>query len=835
MENKGSLLTKIRVDVEGMHCAACSSRIEKVLSSLDAVTKAEVNLAEERLELEWDTARLSYQDICEKVSALGFSLGPLPTNTVRLVFNIGGMHCAACSTRIEKVVGSLPGVTSAAVSLPAERGEFEVEKSTTGVRDIKQAIDGLGFSAALASSGADDFQKKRSENAQALIRMKKRLFWMLAAAIPLLYVSMGHMMGLPLPWSLRPENCPVCFGVVQFILVLPVIILGRTFYTQGIPALFRGVPNMDSLIAVGTGAALVYSLWNLAEILLGVSPVEKAMDLYFESAGILITLVSVGKFMENRAKLHTSDAIVQLMQLKPQKATLLVDDQQQEIKVDEIEEGDLLLVRPGEKIPADGIVEEGRSSVDESMLTGESLPVIRNAGDPLYSGTVNGSGAIKLRCTKTGQDTVLSGIIRLVQNAQGSKAPIAGMADRISLYFVPAVICFALFTGIMWYSIGGVEVSVALRFFIAVLVIACPCAMGLATPTSLMVGMGRGAQLGILIKNGSSLEMAEKIDTVVFDKTGTLTKGKPELTDLIVLEERFDSEEILMFAGSCELSSQHPLAAAIVSAAQDRGVKLVQPAAFEAIDGKGVRGEVNGSRVCLGNYDFLADSGISFSKMSTQIEKLAAEGKTVLYLGIDDSPAALICIADQLRKESKAVIAALRNAGKNVIMLTGDNRITAQTIAQKAGVTEVIAEVLPEKKAEKIRELQQDGKVAMVGDGINDAPALAVADVGIAMGTGVDIAVESGDIILIKGNLAGIPHALSLSHAVMQNIRQNLFWAFAFNVVGIPIAAGLLCIFGGPGLNPMLAGAAMAMSSVTVVSNALRLRLFQPSMLPGDS
>ncbi len=816
-----------RVDVSGMHCAACSSRIEKVVSNMGGVQEATVNLGAETLDVSWDESLLSYEDIQKKVADLGFTLAEWQAEPVRsLDFAISGMHCAACSSRIEKVVANLPGVVKAEVNLPGETGHFELDGSVSGVRSIKETIEKLGFSATLNSGKTEDYLRKKEEAAKELDAMKKRLIAMLAFAVPLFYISMGHMLGLPLPSILNPHHNPAAFGLVQLILVLPIMWLGRNFYLNGFPALFRGVPNMDSLIAVGTGAAFVYSSWNLVEILLGVSPLLKAMDLYFESTGILVALVSVGKYMENRARMHTSGAITQLMELKPIQATLIVDGEQQTISAEEIEVDDLLLIKPGERIPADGVIEKGESSLDESMLTGEPIPVIKKSGDAAMSGTVNADGVLELRCTRASEDSVLSGIIRLVQDAQGSKAPIAGLADRISLYFVPTVMVIATLTGMSWYFIGDAGFTTSLRFFIAVLVIACPCAMGLATPTSLMVGMGRGAQLGILVKNGTALEMAEKIDTVVFDKTGTLTRGKPRLTEIIVVSD-MDSDELLYLAASCELSSQHPLAEAIVETAQKEGLTLSRPDAFKAVGGKGITASLDSKKVVLGSLEFLLENNIKFPGVAEQTKKLADKGRTVLYLAIDGIPAALFCLADTIKKESRELIGNLQISGIDVVMLTGDNETTALAIAKEAGIDEVIAGVLPDEKAAKVEDLQKGNKVAMVGDGINDAPALARADVGIAMGTGVDIAVESGDIVLIKGDLGDVHTALELSKAVMKNIRQNLFWAFAFNIIGIPVAAGLLYMFGGPGLNPMIAGAAMALSSVIVVSNALRLRFFK--------
>ncbi len=823
-------IRKARVAVKGMHCASCSSRIERVVGAMDGVESAAVNLAAETLDLGWDEEAVPYSEIQERVKGLGFELGALPDEKGEAVleFAIGGMHCASCSTRIEKVVGNLPGVQSAQVNLATETARFAVDKAKCSARTIRQTIAGLGFTAKVRSDKAREFEQKKEETRKQLHAMKQRLIIMLSLTVPLLYVSMGDMVGLPLPHMLQPQVNPLAYALVQIAIVAPIIWLGRNFYLLGIPAMLRGVPNMDSLIAMGTGAAIVYSSWNFVEIALGIDAVAKAMDLYFESAGVLVALVSLGKYMETRSKSHTSDAISQLLELAPESAILLDGGEQREIAADEIEKGDLLLVRPGDRIPVDSVIVEGESSIDESMLTGESMPVGKKAGDRVYGGTLNSHGVLKVRCTQTGEDTVLSRIVTMVQEAQGSKAPIAGMADRISLYFVPTVMAFALLTGLAWFFIGHVAFTMALRFFIAVMVIACPCAMGLATPTSLMVGTGRGAQLGVLVKNGAALEMAEKVDVIVFDKTGTLTRGKPELTDIVRADGAPEEGDLLFLAGSAELSSEHPLGAAVVGGARQRDIKLMQPNDFSATQGKGITATVEGRRVQIGNREFMRDEDLAPERFDQQVSELSRKGKTVLYLGVDRELVALLAIADRLKPESIKAVSRLKKLGKRLVMLTGDQRQTAQAIADEAGIDEVVAEVMPADKAGTVKGLQQQGfKVAMVGDGINDAPALAQADVGIAMGTGIDIAIESGDIVVMKGNLDGIHAALALSRAVMRNIRQNLFWAFAFNVTGIPIAAGLLYIFGGPSLNPMLAGAAMAMSSVTVVSNALRLRFFR--------
>jgi Cu+-exporting ATPase len=824
---------KQRLSIRGMHCASCSSRIEKVLSSTEGIRRAVVNLAAESLEVEWDSGSLSLGDIAGIVKGLGFEL-VLPEKEIRLALAITGMTCASCSARIEKVVGGMAGVRSMQVNLATESAMVVFDPEVVSQRQIREGIERLGFSAKVAGpGGGSDFARQQEEALLRLAAMEKRLYPAFAFAVLLLLLSMGEMAGLPLPVFLAPHHAPFTFAFVQFLLVLPIMWSGRNFYQLGFPALWRGAPNMDSLIAVGTGAAFVYSTWNLIEIGLGIEAMARVMDLYFESAGVLIALVSLGKYLEARSKVRTSDAIRQLMALAPEEATLLVEggEEQKRIPVAEIEAGDILLVKPGERIPVDGSVVKGRSSVDESMLTGESLPVSKEAGDSVVGATLNKNGLLQMRAEKVGQDTVLARIITMVREAQGSKAPIANLADRISLYFVPTVIVLAILAGLSWYFIGQAEFSFALRIFIAVLVIACPCAMGLATPTSIMVGTGRGAQLGVLVKSGEALEMAQKIDAVVFDKTGTLTHGRPELTDVQPIAAEMDVGQILSLVASAESGSEHPLAEAIVNAAREKGLTLAEPSHFEAVPGRGIRAMVREQNILLGNREFMAEQNVTGLGMAVEqiAHGFAGDGKTALYCAAEGRLIALLAIADRLKAEVPATISALQGMGIKIFMLTGDNEITARAIAAQAGISEVFAQVLPDQKVEKVAALQAEGfRVAMVGDGINDAPALAKADVGIAMGTGIDVAIESGDIVLMKGHLSGLLAALSLSRATMRNIKQNLFWAFIYNIIGIPVAAGVLHLFGGPTLNPMIAGGAMAMSSVSVVSNALRLRFFNP-------
>ena len=830
-------LQKKTLVVKGMSCASCSARIEKVLSSQKGIGAVAVNLAAEAMEVEWDGSVLSLEDIAGIVSGLGFEL-EIPSSNVTLDLTLGGMTCASCAARIEKVVGALDGVRSMQVNLAAETGVAVFDPAVVSKRKILETVEGLGFTAGvLAGEDENLLRRRQRESREKLAEMKRELFPAFGFASVLLLLSMGEMLGLPLPQFLNPHQAPLHFALAQFLLVLPVMWSGRRFYLIGFPALLRRSPNMDSLIAVGTGAAFAYSTWNLVEIILNIDPVLKAMDLYYESAAVLIALVSLGKYLETRSKAKTSDAISQLMELTPDEAVLIrhagsENEEQVPILVADIEPGDLVLVKPGERIPVDGQVKKGRSSVDESMLTGESLPVSKGEGDKVIGGTLNKNGMLRIMAERVGHDTVLARIIKMVREAQGSKAPIANLADRISLYFVPTVMVVATFSGLAWYFIGAAPFPFALRIFIAVLVIACPCAMGLATPTSIMVGTGRGAQLGVLIKSGEALEMAQNVDALVFDKTGTLTHGKPQLTDIKLVQEAAASEnEILTMAAGAESVSEHPLAEAVVQEARIRGLSIVEPDTFKAIPGKGIKASSRGKNIFLGNREFILEHVSNFDnpKIDNIEDDFAASGKTALFLAVDGEMIAVLAIADQMKTEAPRTIDRLKKMGIKIFMLTGDNETTARAIASQAGIDEVIAGVLPEFKAAKVAELQGRGmKVGMVGDGINDAPALARADVGIAMGTGIDVAVESGDIVLMKGELGGVLTALALSRATMRNIKQNLFWAFAYNVIGIPVAAGLLYIFGGPTLNPMIAGGAMAMSSVSVVTNALRIRHFTP-------
>jgi len=812
-----------------MHCAGCSSRLEKALAALPGVQEAAVNLANESVRLEWSPSTVTLADIVKQVKELGFEL-VLPPEESTLSLSISGMHCASCSARIERAVGALAGVSKAQINLASESGVVTFAPSRTSQRVIRDTIHGLGFQTQILVAQKNTTAQRQQEMEERLAAMRQRLLPNLVLASLLLIVAMGEMLGLPLPALIASHRHPLTFGLLQVLLVLPILWSERHFYTSGFPNLWRGTPNMDSLIAVGTGAAFAYSLWNLIDIALGREVMARVMDLYFESAGVLVALVSLGKYLETKAKSKTSAAIGQLLQLVPEQATLLRDGQQSPIRVEEIERGDLLLIRPGERIPSDGVVRYGASAVDESMLTGESLPVEKGVGDLVIGATLNTTGMLHVEAEKVGEETMVAQIIKMVQEAQGSKAPIANLADRLSLSFVPAVMALALLSALAWYFLGGADFPFVLRTFVAVLVIACPCAMGLATPTSIMVGIGRGAQLGVLIKHGRALEMTQQLGAVVFDKTGTLTVGQPRLTAIDLRPGLTSSRErILSLAASLESVSEHPLAQAIVDQAKHEGLPLLAVQGFTAFPGKGVAAMIDGQQVLLGNAALLHEHGIRGADDwgHDQLAQVARGGSTALALALDQQLVAILSVADQIKGEAQETIARLRARGLRVIMLTGDQETTARAIAQQAGIDEVIAQVLPGDKRSKILSLQEEGlRVAMVGDGINDAPAMAQADVGLAMGSGVDVAIAAGDIVLISGDLRGVLTALDLSRATMRNIKQNLFWALAYNCLGIPVAAGLLTLFGGPALNPMIAGGAMALSSVSVVSNALRLRSF---------
>ncbi|NDV23155.1 heavy metal translocating P-type ATPase [Desulfovibrio sp. JC022] len=821
-------------EIKGMTCSACSSRLERVIGSLDGVKRATVNLAAETLAADYDSGQISTADIIASVEMAGFGAVEKIEGT-ELTLPVSGMACSACSSRLDRVLNGTEGITKAQVSLASETATLNFNPATISLRSIRQIIADAGFESGpiqSAHNAKENFEKRKAENEAKLVKMKSRLFAALAFTIPLLTITMGHMVGIPLPDAINPHTSPLGFALIQLILTGPVLWFGRNFYQQGFPNLLRGAPNMDSLIAVGTSAAVIYSLWNTIEIALGIDAHARAMDLYYESAATIIALILLGKFQETRARSRTSDAIEKLMDLTPAQAILLQNGEQVPTPVEEIGPGDLILIRPGDRVAADGKVAEGHSDIDESMLTGESMPVSKSTGDDVAGGTVNiGGGALNVQVTNVGENTVLSRIIRLVQEAQGSKAPISSLADTVSFYFVPAVMAIGIAAALSWFFFSDEPFTFALRIFISVMVIACPCAMGLATPTAIMVGTGRGAQLGVLVKSGEALETAGKIETMIFDKTGTLTYGKPEVAETFTMEGE-NEQDLLLLAGSAEKQSEHPLAKAVVRAAEETGSPLPKTTSFQAISGLGINTVTGGQPMLLGNRKFLEQNfigGLDNNAANETAQRFAASGQSPLYIAKNGKLAGILAIADRIKKETPQTISKLHKLGVKTVMLTGDNEKVAHAIADEAGIDKVVAQVMPDRKAEVVNMEKEKGcKVAMIGDGINDAPALASADMGIAMGTGIDVAIESGDVVLMKGDLSGVLTALSLSRATVRNIKQNLFWAFAFNVLGIPVAAGLLHIFGGPTLSPMFAAAAMSLSSVTVVSNALRLKFFKP-------
>ena len=735
---------------------------------------------------------------------------------------IEGMSCASCAMTIENAVSKIPGVDKASVNLATEIMAVEANDSVTH-EDIAKVVDGVGYSARPRGKSVEEELEEKNEKKEAHLReMKRNLIISAIFTVPLLFIAMADMVGIPMPAFLSPMQSPVSYALIQLALVLPIVWIGRRFIVDGFKALSKGHPNMDSLVALGTSAAFLYSLYGTYHVLEGHA--HFAMNLYYESAGVILTLITLGKYFEAVSKGKTSMAIQTLVGLAPKMATVLRDGQEVEVPVEEVQVGDLIRVKPGEKVPVDGVVTEGNSTVDESMLTGESIPVSKAVGDEVIGASLNKTGSFILKATKIGKDTALSQIIQLVEQAQGSKAPIAKLADKVSGVFVPIVIVLALVSGLAWYFLGQESWVFALTITISVLVIACPCALGLATPTAIMVGTGKGAENGILLKSGEALEEANHVNMVVFDKTGTITNGTPVVTDVVTADST-DADALIRLAASLEVASEHPLGEAIVAKAKEQGAALEEVTNFEAIPGFGIKGHVGETLVFLGNEKWMRENGLVNVEMNDKANHFAEQGKTPLYIGYNDAVQGLIVVADTVKESSARAIQTLHEMGIQVAMMTGDHERTAQAIAAEVGIDRVFSEVLPQDKANYVSKLQEEGYiVAMVGDGINDAPALAQAQVGIAIGTGTDVAIESADAVLMKSDLMDVPAMLKLSRATIRNIKENLFWAFAYNVIGIPFAMGVLHLFGGPLLNPMIAGAAMSFSSVSVVLNALRLK-----------
>ena len=823
-KNSSKKTNKVSINITGMACTTCAAAIEKGLSQTPGVEQADVNFASEAASIKYDSTSIDLGKIKNTISQLGYGVA-----TNKSIFPVGGMTCASCVARVEEALSSVPGVISASENLASEKATVEYLEGTA-VADMRRAVEDAGYVLGPEVQALED----GTTTAQREIRVLRNRF-IIAAILTSAIMALGW--GPPfvgksyLLWALAT---PVQFWA------------GLRFYRGAWGALKHKTPDMNTLIAVGTSVAYFYSM--VAVIFPGLFATGVLEPhLYFHTSAAIITLILLGRFLEARARGQTSEAIKKLIGMQPKTALVIREGGQEEILVDEVQVGDLMLVRPGERVPVDGIVHQGYSSVDESMITGESIPVEKKADDRVTGATINKTGSLEIEATNVGKDTTLAHIIRMVEEAQGSKAPIQRLADVIASYFVPAVIGIAIVTFIIWYFVGPAPaLTFAFLNFVAVLVIACPCALGLATPTAIMVGTGKGAEYGILIRNGEALEKAHQINTVLLDKTGTLTRGEPVVTDVVAAS--FSSqEEVLRLAASAEHNSEHPLGEAVVRAALEKKLELAPSSDFNAIPGQGVETSVEGKKLFLGNFKLIEEQGLSLNELKKEAAELLDEGKTVMFLGRDSQVAGIIALADTLKPGAKEALQALRKMGIETAMLTGDNRRTAEAIALEVGINHVLAEVLPEHKAREVKKLQEEKKVvAMVGDGINDAPALAQADVGIAIGTGTDVAMETGDITLISGDLMGVVTAISLSKRTMRTIKQNLFWAFAYNTALIPVAAGVLyLVFGDIGvpsglhfilgeygfLNPILAAAAMAASSITVVSNSLRLRRFKPVKL----
>jgi len=826
MAEKTKKSEKAHIPITGMTCTTCAATIKKGLIKMPGVKSAEVNFAAEKASIEYDSSRVDLSKIKNTISQLGYG-----TATKKSIFPVSGMTCASCIARVEQALSSMPGVVSANVNLASEKATVEYIEGTE-TASLRQAVKEAGYE---LGSEAETLEDVTTASQREIRKIRNR--FILAAVLGL------TILALSLPWS------PSFSGRLYLLWALATPVqfwAGLRFYRGAWGALRHRTADMNTLIAVGTSAAYFYSV--VAVLFPGLFAVAgRGADVYFDTAAMIIALILLGRFLEARARGQTSEAIKKLIGMQPKTALVVRDGKETEIPVDDVQVGDLILVRPGERVPVDGIIHQGYSSVDESMISGESIPVEKKAGDEVIGATINKTGSFKFQATKVGKDTTLARIIRLVEEAQGSKAPIQRLADVIASYFVPIVIGIAIITFIIWYFVGPAPaLTFALLNFVAVLIIACPCALGLATPTAIMVGTGKGAEHGILVRSAEALERSHQISTVLLDKTGTLTQGEPKVTDIIAAPSS-SQDEVLRLAASAERGSEHPLGEAIVRAASERKLEISPTSDFNAIPGHGVEASVSDMKLLLGNLKLIKDRGLSLDGLETEAERLWEKGKTVMFLGVDGKVVGIIALADTLKPDAREALQELHKMGIKAVMLTGDNLRTAKAIAQEVGIDRVLAEVLPEHKAREVKKLQEEGKVvAMVGDGINDAPALAQADVGIAIGTGTDVAMETGDITLISGDLGGIVTAISLSKRTIRTIKQNLFWAFAYNTVLIPVAAGILYLaFGNSGvpsglhfvlgnygfLNPILAAAAMAASSITVVLNSLRLRGFKPAGL----
>ena len=815
--------------VVGMSCSACAKALEKTVENIDGVFSQSVNIATEKIQIEYDSDKVKFEHIEKIVKKAGFNLlKDIIYNNV--VLKIGGMSCASCANAINKSINKLDGVENVDVNLATEKVTINYDSSKLKLSQIRNSIEKLGFKVLDKSESKNNLDEDKLRKEREIKTLLVKFLIATIFSIPLLYIAMQPMIPkslvlIELPKLINPTINPLNYALIQLFLVIPIMIVGYKFYVNGFKAFLNKSPNMDSLVAIGTLSSFLYSLYTTFKInnetmMLG------HYQLYYESSGIIITLILFGKYLELKSKGKTSEAIKKLIGLQPKTALVLVDDSEIEIPIDEVEVGDIVIVKPGSKIPVDGIVVDGNTFVDESMLTGESIPIEKNIGDSVIGASINKNGSIKFKADKVGSNTVLSQIIKLVEDAQNKKAPIAKLADTVSGYFVPTVILISIISSLLWFIFGDKDLEFIIKIFTAVLVIACPCALGLATPTAIMVATGKGAENGILIKSGEALELMHKVDTIVFDKTGTITEGKPQVTDIIP-SKSINEDYLLKIAASAEKNSEHPLGEAIVRFGVEKEIKFINVDKFNAIPGYGIEATIDNKKVLIGNKKLMNDKNISFKDLYKIGDELSKQGKTPMYISMEDELLGIIAVADVIKENSKKTVEKLHDMGIKVAMLTGDNKNTANAISKEVGIDLVISEVLPQDKSNEINKLKEQGRfVAMVGDGINDAPALANSNVGIAIGNGTDIAIESADIVLMKSDLIDVLTTISLSKETIKNIKQNLFWAFAYNIVGIPIAAGVLYIFGGPLLNPMFAAMAMSLSSVSVISNALRLKRF---------
>lgn len=816
--------------VEGLTCASCAQTVEKTLSKYPGIDNASVNLTTEKATVSYSDPSITFEVLREAVDKSGYTLIDQTDNwsetTNHQNYSISGMTCASCAQTVEKAAAKVPGIQNSSVNLATNTLTVDWQDEPN-IQSIIDAIDNSGYEAELILSANDQYEAEQAKKLERQQNLRSKLINMAILLVPLFIIAMGPMLGLPLPAIIDPGVNAINNAVVQLVLTTGIIWLGRDIFQRGFKTLFRGHPNMDSLIAIGTSAAYIQGIVVTIGAMLGMVSTHGHLNLYFESAGMILVFMTAGSYMEELAKGQTSGAIKDLMNLTPETARRVnADGSIDTVPVEVVKVGDVIQVRPGESLPVDGTVVSGQSTIDESMLTGESLPVEKTVGDTVTGASINKTGAFTYEATRIGSDTALAQIVRLVQDAQGAKAPIAKLADKISGYFVPIVIVLAIVSALAWFFIGNQPLNFALQIFISVLIIACPCALGLATPTSIMVGTGNGAKKGILIKSGEILESIHHADAVLLDKTGTITEGKPTVQDFEIFDDAtIDRQELLDLILTAEHGSQHPLGEAIVRYAEEEGANLQETSFFDSITGKGIISTIIGHEVAVGNAK-LMDSHANRSEEARKVaQEFAQNGKTPMYIAVNNQIQGIITVADPIKESSIKAIKKMQDMGLEVIMLTGDNKITAEAIAAQVGITQVVSDILPEDKVNKVTELQEQGRhVIMVGDGINDAPALAQSDVGMAIGSGTDIAIESADTVLMNDNLESVSEAIDLSHATINNIKQNLFWAFGYNTIGIPIAMGVLYLFGGPLLNPMFAALAMSLSSVSVLLNALRLR-----------